>query len=172
MFPQPSQANFESLVTQQYLKRYGNTILLEDESRLIGKTKLPGQWYDKMQISDLVVLDIEIEQRSLNIFNEYVRDPIDMGINAMKLYKDYTGALKKIKKRLGSNHYNTIKIILNEAFINSDKILHLKWIKYLLEKYYDKMYDYKLNIRKENIIFRGDENDCKRFLTTLKNNIK
>lgn len=172
VLPQPSQVNFESLVTQEYLKRNHNTILLEDESRLIGKTKLPGQWYDKMQISDLVVLDTEIEQRSLNIFNEYVRDPIDMGINAMELCKDYLGALKKIKKRLGGNHYDTIKTILNNAFINSDKMLHLKWIKTLLAKYYDKMYDYKLNIRKENIIFRGNENDCKIFLMNLKNNIK
>ena len=51
---QPSQSNFESLVSKEYLqKQKSKFLLMEDESRFIGKAMLPGKWYDKMQISIL-----------------------------------------------------------------------------------------------------------------------
>lgn len=165
---QPSQSNFESIITEEYLKRYRSKILLmEDESRLIGRTKLPGRWYDKMQISDIVLLEADIEQRSKNIYDDYVRYPISTKNNVMELWSYYLNALNKIKKRLGDDHYKKINSLLNEAFKNSDEILHLKWIKKLLEKYYDRMYRYKLNLRSEHVIFKGNLKDCKNFISAL-----
>ena len=76
----------------------------------------------------------------------------------IELQSYYLQALSKIRKRLGDNHYKTIKNILNNAFDNNDdKNLHIMWMKILLEKYYDKMYKYKLNLRKKQIIFKGKD---------------
>ena len=56
---QPSQSNFESLVSAKYLQtqKKSNFLLMEDESRFIGKAKLPGKWYDKMQVSEIILLE-------------------------------------------------------------------------------------------------------------------
>ena len=165
---QPSQANFESLITEKYLKKKNsNIILLEDESKLIGKTKLPGKWYDKMQMSELILLDCNLETRSKNIYDEYVKFSSNTKIDIMELWSYYLAALKKIRKRLGDDHYKNIKNILNNAFKNSDEGLHLKWIKILLEKYYDRMYGYKLKLRNKHVIFKGNEMDCRNFITNI-----
>jgi len=39
-----------------------------------------------------------------------------------------------------------------------DMTLHRVWITSILVNYYDKMYDYQLEQRKEQILFRGDRN--------------
>ncbi|MAL65066.1 MAG: hypothetical protein CMF94_03080, partial [Candidatus Marinimicrobia bacterium] len=60
--------------------------------------------------------------------------------------------------------------ILNNAFDNNEKKFHIMWIEVLLEKYYDKMYQYKLNLRKKQIIFRGKDSDCNEFISSLVTN--
>ena len=96
---QPSQANFESLITEKYLKkRNSNIILLEDESKLIGKTKLPGKWYDKMQMSELILLDCNLETRSKNIYDEYVKFSSNTKIDLMELWSLFS-SFKKNKKK-------------------------------------------------------------------------
>ena len=75
--------------------------------------------------------------------------------------------LNKIRKRLGNNYYKTIKDILNNAFENDDNKLHKMWVEILLDKYYDKMYSYKLNLRKNQIIFRGSKDECIDFISNL-----
>ena len=71
---QGSCANFENILLFQYLNNNASTILLEDESRTIGKATLPNNWYSKMQASRLVVLDIQMEERIENIFEEYIEE--------------------------------------------------------------------------------------------------
>ena len=140
---------------------------MEDESRFIGKAKLPGKWYDKMQISDIILLESDVIERSNRIYNNYVKNPANSKLNTNELHSYYLSALSKIRKRLGDNHYHTIRNILNVAFDSSDKKLHIKWIKILLEKYYDRMYGYKLNLREKQIIFKGNERDCSDFISNL-----
>ena len=165
---QPTQSNFENLVSKEYLQNQKSKfLLLEDESRFIGKAKLPGIWYDKMQISEIILLDSSIEDRSNRIYNNYVKNPAYSKLKVTELQSYYLSALRKIRKRLGDNHYQTIKKNLNAAFDSADKELHIKWVKILLEKYYDRMYGYKLNLREKQIIFRGNEADCNDFISNL-----
>ena len=70
--PQPSQADFENELTLKYINHSHSNILLEDESRSIGRVTLPGTWYEKMQSSKLVVLKISTDERVNNILDEYV----------------------------------------------------------------------------------------------------
>ena len=166
---QPSQSNFESLVSEEYLQiqKKLNFLLMEDESRFIGKAKLPGKWYDKMQISEIILLESDLEERSNRIYSNYVKSPANSKINVNELRSYYLLALSKIRKRLGDNHYQTIKNILKVAFDSGDKKLHIKWVRILLEKYYDRMYAYKLNLREKQIIFKGNEVDCNDFISNL-----
>ncbi len=165
---QPSQSNFESLVSEEYLqKKKSKFLLMEDESRFIGRAKLPGKWYDKMQTSDIILLESDLEERSNRIYSNYVKKPADSNLNVNELLSYYLSALSKIRKRLGDNHYQTIKKILNVAFDSGDKNLHIKWVQILLEQYYDRMYGYKLNIREKQIIFKGNEADCNDYISNL-----
>ena len=165
---QPSQSNFESLVSKEYLqKQKSKFLLMEDESRFIGKAMLPGKWYDKMQISDIILLESDLVERSNRIYNNYVKNPANSKLDLNELRSYYLSSLSKIRKRLGDNHYQTIRNILNIAFDSNDKKLHIKWIKILLEKYYDRMYGYKLNLRAKQIIFKGNEADCNDFISNL-----
>ena len=165
---QPSQSNFESLVSEEYLqKQKSKVLLMEDESRFIGKAKLPGKWYDKMQISEIILLESDLEERSNRIYSNYVKNPANSKLNVNELRSYYLSALSKIRKRLGDNHYQTIKNILKVAFDSGDKKLHIKWVRILLEKYYDRMYAYKLNLREKQIIFKGNEVDCNDFISNL-----
>lgn len=165
---QPSQSNFESLVSEQYLlKQKSMFLLMEDESRFIGKVHLPGKWYDKMQVSEIILLESSLEDRAKRIYNNYIKKPGNSRLNKTELKSYYLFALNKIRKRLGINHYKTIKDILNNAFENDDDKLHKMWVGILLDKYYDKMYKYKLNLRKNQIIFRGREDECIDFISNL-----
>ena len=84
---QPSQSNFESLVTEEYLLKQKSTFLLmEDESRFIGKVHLPGKWYDKMQVSEIILLESDLEERAKRIYliilkNQETRSLVKLNYN-------------------------------------------------------------------------------------------
>ena len=164
---QPTQANFENLLTIKYLEHGYPNIILEDESRTIGSAGLPGFWYKKMQISKLVVLKISTEQRIKNILNEYVIDELSVLSDPNELLKKYLGSLEKIKKRLGDMLYREISNLMMNGFKNNDNRLHEDWILKLLTKYYDPMYNYKLESRKDYIVHVGDEISCLKYLKSV-----
>ena len=76
---QPTQSNFENILTLDYLNHKYEKLILEDESRTIGRAGLPGFWYQKMQSSMLVILEVADDKRADNIYNEYVYDEINNG---------------------------------------------------------------------------------------------
>ena len=165
IYEQPSQANFENIITYKYLNHIPDQIYIEDESRTIGRVTLPETWYSKMQSSDLIILDISNEERIQNILNEYVTEPLKGLTNERELLKKYTSSLEKIKKRLGHELFKNIYSLMVNAFNNNKN--HEDWISKLLIKYYDPMYSYKLKIRKKYIIHIGDQKSCYDFLGAI-----
>lgn len=163
---QPTQQNFENTLTKQYFKLCNSRIILEGESRNIGNVTLPGKFYEKMQSSDIIFIESSIEERVNNIFNEYVLKPQKQGVSSQSLLNIYSIALKKIRNRLGGDNYTQIKHKL-EASLNGKEEGTKLWIQLLLEKYYDRLYNHKIDILRKNIIFRGNWVACKEF---LKNN--
>jgi len=162
---QPSQANFENIITDKYLNHISPQIYIEDESRTIGRLTLPESWYGKMQSSDLIVLKINNEKRVNNILKEYVIKALKDFANESELLKQYLSSLDKIKKRLGGELYKSISSLMIEAF-NKNKN-HEDWISKLLMMYYDPMYKYKLSMRKKNIAHIGDYKSCYEYLGGL-----
>ena len=162
---QPSQANFENIITYKYLNHISPQIYIEDESRTIGRLTLPESWYGKMQSSDLIVLKINNEKRVNNILKEYVIKALKDFANESELLKQYLSSLDKIKKRLGGELYKSISSLMIEAF-NKNKN-HEDWISKLLMMYYDPMYKYKLSMRKKYIAHIGDYKSCYEYLGGL-----
>ena len=164
---QPTQSNFENILTLDYLNHKYEKLILEDESRTIGRAGLPGFWYQKMQSSKLVILEVDDDKRAENIYYEYVYDEINNGNSEDKLLEKYLGSLNNIKKRLGNVVYNNIKDLMKSAFHQNEKEIHKEWILTLLTSYYDKMYSYKLDIRKDFIVHKGEMESCRDYINAM-----
>ena len=164
---QPTQSNFENILTLDYLNHKYEKLILEDESRTIGRAGLPGFWYQKMQSSKLVILEVDDDKRAENIYYEYVYDELNNGVNEDKLLEKYLGSLNNIKRRLGNVVYNNIKDLMKSAFHQNEKEIHKEWILTLLTSYYDKMYSYKLDMRKDFIVHKGEIESCRDYINAM-----
>ena len=56
---------------------------------------------------------------------------------------------------LSVGNHDEIQKNIKEAFTKNEKALHEKWIKKILTNYYDPMYEYQLNRRKDHVSFEG-----------------
>ena len=164
---QPTQSNFENILTLDYLNHKYEKLILEDESRTIGRAGLPGFWYQKMQSSKLVILEVDDDKRAENIYYEYVYDELNNGVNEEYLLEKYLGSLNNIKRRLGNVVYNNIKDLMKAAFHQNEKEIHKEWILTLLTSYYDKMYSYKLDMRKDFIVHKGEIESCRDYINAM-----
>ena len=164
---QPTQSNFENILTLDYLNHKYEKLILEDESRTIGRAGLPGFWYQKMQSSKLVILEVDDDKRAENIYYEYVYDEINNGNSEDKLLEKYLGSLNNIKRRLGNVVYDNIKDLMKSAFRQNEKEIHKEWILTLLTSYYDKMYSYKLDMRKDFIVHKGEIESCRDYINAM-----
>ena len=164
---QPTQSNFENILTLDYLNHKYEKLILEDESRTIGRAGLPGFWYQKMQSSKLIILEVDDDKRAENIYYEYVYDELNNGVNEDNLLEKYLGSLNNIKRRLGNVVYNNIKDLMKSAFHQNEKEIHKEWILTLLTSYYDKMYSYKLDMRKDFIVHKGEIESCRDYINAM-----
>ena len=163
---QPSQQNFENKLTHLYLKKYDGNIILEAESRNIGSVALPGKFYEKMRTSKYIFVEADIDTRVDNIANEYIKKPLNDGIRKSSLLSSYQEALGKIRNRLGHDNYITANNEMKAAF-GTQKASHKRWIRLLLENYYDKLYKHKLDEISKQIIYSSDWSSCKKFLSNI-----
>ena len=164
---QPTASDFENKLAIEYLKNKSNWLLLEDESRLIGKNILHENWYQKMQTSDLIILKVSIKQRIDNIYREYISDPLRNSLTNEQLFTMMRQALFNIKKRLGGQRYGEIYSVMEQSFKEQNEILHKEWIEKILKYYYDPMYNYKMEKREKYITFRGTSDEVKAYLKEL-----
>ncbi|WP_298775212.1 tRNA 2-selenouridine(34) synthase MnmH [uncultured Shewanella sp.] len=178
--PQPSQINFENTLAIKLLKlQVKNTrcLLIEDESYLIGRAAIPRTFYQKMQAADIIVLEETMENRVSRILNDYIISMrqgfiAQLGIDeGQRTWQEYlTQGLMQIKKRLGGKLHDELQHHLNVACHqyenNRDCDEHRIWITKLLKNYYDPMYQYQLNKKQSNIVFKGDIFSINQWLNT------
>ena len=168
--PQPSQIDFESALTLALLKlaQAGNAaVAFEDESRLIGRCMMPECLQLKLKQSPILVLEDRLESRVERILNEYVIAALaerEKRLNDPQLAFDHLAhglykSLYKIRKRLGGvNHTQAQKLLADALAIQAENGVfeaHRAWIEFLLEHYYDPMYDYQLSLKSERVKIRG-----------------
>lgn len=167
--PQPSQIDFEnalSIALMRLLAAGQKLVYLEDEGRLIGRRHLPNSLIEKMKIAPMLVVEQTLEQRIDVVLEDYVLDLgrrylTAFGEDGHVMHRDKMLAdLDRISKRLGGERHRQVSKIMAAAFdlpyVDGDLSLHRQWIGFLLEKYYDPMYEYQLKKRAGAQLFQGD----------------
>lgn len=154
-------------------------VILEDESRQIGRLNLPLGLHRRMQASSLVLLEEPIETRVAITAHQYVdgnlrdllqrfADSHDPHAAALEqLESDLLGAVERIGRRLGGERSARVSSLVRDAFVlhrQGDSSGHGEWIRVLLEEYYDPMYDYQIDRRRERVAFSGDAGQVERWL--------
>ncbi len=192
--PQPTQIDFEnrlaiSLLKLQHTNR-SKSVVVEDESRHIGKVYLPASFFTPMRSSEIVWVDEPFATRIDNIFKDYIIDSaigqaqsahqiqqssvantVNMEIlynQALQLFEKYRQALTMISKKLGGQRYQEISVDLEHAQsewmhrndIQSNRI----WIEKLVKYYYDPLYLDSLQRRQVNPCFRGSGQEVVSYL--------
>ena len=171
--PQPTQINFENKLSIELIKS-SESIVLEDEGANIGSVQIPKNFFNKMSLSPLVLLEAAIEERIKISLEDYVENMLKKYMNldpltASNNFSNYwEQSLDKIQKRIGLKRYHDLKNDLNLAlrnFLNNDDNSHfIGIIEKLLTEYYDPMYSYQISKKKDRIIFSGNFQEVKEFL--------
>ena len=162
--PQPPPVTFENALAVALLGlKPDKPVVVEDESRTIGRLAMPVALYNAMQRAPIVLLDVDDTDRVDNIYREYVIDADDPESHL-------TAALSRIERRLGGVRYREIAALMDAAF-RADAAgrddAHRLWIRRLLEYYYDPMYDYQLAGKKDRVAMRGDRVEVAAYLADL-----
>jgi len=174
---QPMQINFEhSLILSLLNMRENNPgqhIILEDESRNIGGIHLPETLNMAMAASDIIVLEMPLEQRIEKLLQEYVVqryadtlahhkciNPENYQQRAEQAFSDYlTNSLQRLNKRLGSQRSKEIMALMKAAIKHQHADAfssHQHWLHAITVDYYDPMYLYQLKKRKDRVVFKGN----------------
>jgi len=161
--PQPETANFENQLAVVLLQHQHSVLLLEDESRTIGRLAIPESWHSKMQSAELIILETDMASRCANIRREYVDEPLQQGLPEADLAQRIEDALDRIARRLGGARHTEVKRLLAEAFDNGN---HSAWIERLLSWYYDPMYDYQLEKKHQRVTLTGDADTLLNYLNS------
>ena len=180
VWPQSTQINFENKLAEQYIGGDFDpeqSILLEDEGRTIGSVHLPDALHKKMKLSPVIVVEEEFDLRLEQLFKEYVVRMLSDFIQAqgeeqgsLAFCHYFEQGVFKVRKRLGSQRYQQLTSILTKAITQlkkGDLSVFLDVLKELMVQYYDPMYDYQLDLKKERIVFRGNKQACQTYLDAL-----
>ncbi|MBX3706178.1 MAG: tRNA 2-selenouridine(34) synthase MnmH [Pseudomonadales bacterium] len=158
---QPPPVTFENRLAVAWLGHRAATLVLEDESRTIGRLALPESWHGRMQASSVALLEVSLAERCANIEREYVTEPLADGVPPGALHARYSSALARIERRLGGLRRRDVQAALDHAFAHGT---HTCWIERLLAWYYDPLYDYQLAAKRPRIVTQGDVGRVRAFL--------
>ena len=171
---QPAQIDWENQITIDWLRcPVDDLILVEAESRLIGRIHLPDNLRKAMARAPIVMLEATMAERTERLFHDYVVtslahyrsinvDPWN-GLAAATLE-----SLGRIKKRLGGLRYQHLVAQLSTAiadlkFSDDPTGFHLM-IATLLTEYYDPLYKHHEQKNKSRIIHRGTMSEVRAWL--------
>jgi tRNA 2-selenouridine synthase len=117
----------------------------------------------------MVVVEQGLEERVDVVLADYVIDLGDRfaaahGDEGPALHRDKLQQdLARIRKRLGGERYRLVSGMLDDAFDRQwgagSADGHREWIAYLLERYYDPMYEYQLTQREGARLFQGSREE-------------
>ena len=164
--PQSAQATFENSLATKLLLSSASVLLLEDESRNIGKRQLPEPLYRVIEKGPLVLVEESVQNRVTQIHRDYVLSLSDAhGVEVTKTYLQES--LLKLRKRLSSDVVERGAKNLEEVSSCGawrDPAAHT-WIKPLLTEYYDPLYRKGLKAMNRPVIFQGSREECKAWIT-------
>ena len=174
---QPAQIDFENRIALDLLKVQDQhpqkSIILEDESRNIGARHLPNYFSDLMAQSAFVVIDMDFEERLERLWQEYVierhsKTMAFYGPTGEQEFANYlTESLLRVRKRLGGQRTKELLASMKKAMVlqHQDNFAsHRDWLRVLTHEYYDPMYSYQLEKKRELVVFRGSRSEVVEYL--------
>ncbi len=179
---QPGNINFENGLAIELLQRErrGQThLIMEDESRMIGRCTLPLPMFSTMERAPLILLEAPLAERIARIQRQYVDELLQQFVvqlsepqAARQALTDFLlQAIGKLERRLGGDRYRLLQGQLIEAlhaqFERGDSSGHPIWIERLLTDYYDPLYQRSLRTNSARIVFRGEADACYDYLQQL-----
>ncbi|MBL6694321.1 MAG: tRNA 2-selenouridine(34) synthase MnmH [Luminiphilus sp.] len=176
---QPTQINFENHIAIELLKLRAcghQQMIMEDESRLIGRCALPLTLQEKLREAPLVILEASLEDRVHHSWENYIlsnyREQVALCNSDEVAFTAFADSLKlslgNIRKRLGGARHQELAKVLEAALLahqQGDPEPHKQWIEVLLRDYYDPMYDYQLKSKQRHVVFRGNFTEVLEFLS-------
>ena len=166
---QPTPVDFENAVALRLLELHAEgdaPVVLEDESRNVGRLSVPPTLVETMGAAPLALVEMPLEDRVEVTLDAYV-------VGACAEHQAAAGetagfeafaaqlrdALARIRKRLGGERHATVSALLEDALARHERSGdvggHRAWIGRLLVEYYDPMYDYQLEGKLDRVAFRG-----------------
>ncbi|MBP6309902.1 MAG: tRNA 2-selenouridine(34) synthase MnmH [Arenimonas sp.] len=182
---QPTQVNFENSLAIAWLKQRhfnaGCSIIVEDESHLIGKIMLPEALMLAMQKAPVVVIEMSLEDRVQHTYQNYILHKLlewqqtfgqQQGFDLFA--EELLNSLANLKRRLGGWRYQQLQVQMQFAIAEHTldrPEAHIAWITTLLKDYYDPMYQYQLGRKDDRVIFKGSYTQVQAFLLQQQNKI-
>ncbi len=171
--PQPMPIDFENQVAIDLLRLRHRApdepILVEDEGKMVGSRLVPPTLFERMRVSPLVVIERPLEERVEQSLKDYIID-LEAGYRARlggdleeveaRMREHILGAIDRVAKRLGGMRHRKVRQMAESgldawyAHGLSDGLRDL--IRVMLVEYYDPMYDYQLEKKRDRIIYRGE----------------
>ncbi|KPU83176.1 tRNA 2-selenouridine synthase [Psychromonas sp. PRT-SC03] len=175
--PQPRQINYEHQLAVKILNiaQGANSLIIEDESKMIGQLTVPLVLFKKMQDAPMVIIDDPLELRLQRLSLQYCAEMQvkfiaqlgdELGWDAYEAYLHQ--GMWGIRKRLGLERFKMLQTILNQALqvqkSTGSSAEHQSWIQILLKEYYDPMYQYQLASKTKRIQFTGTSKEVAQWL--------
>ena len=170
--PQPTQINFENALAYDLIhwqESRAKHLIVEDESRNIGRVAIPDEVFREFKNANVIVLETPMNRRVEITYDEYVREALknykkQFGeVGEEMWFNDAMSALDRIKKRLGSQRHKIMSDMFTQTYksqLNGGSLEgHKEWIEILLREYYDPMYDYQLEQKRDRVLFCGSEEE-------------
>lgn len=168
---QPTQIDFENRLAIDILKKRAQGhgfFVLEDEGRHVGKCSVPLELRQRLEQAPIVCLQDSFDDRVERILRDYV---VLQHADFVAVYGEALGAerfsvrlresLARLSRRLGGERHQQLDALMQTALVrqtaSGDVDLHRAWITALVREYYDPMYVYQRDSRRERIVFEGDE---------------
>ena len=153
---QPPQASFEHAIASRLLLHRARLVLVEDESRYVGRRTLPPELLAAMQRAPLALLEATLEERVARVFDEYVRAPAERhGVAAARAALE--AGVMRLRRRLGGRRTSAVLAGLARAEpVWFDPRAHRAWIVLLLQEYYDRLYERNRAALGRPLQLRGD----------------
>ena len=173
---QPTQIAFELALGVALLRQKAQSnrfLILEDESRLIGRCALPLSLQTARGRADWVRVEATLAERVNHSYDNYILGNLQEYVDidepqAFDVFsKDLLTSLERIRKRLGGQRFKELRRVMLDALLShrrGDPEKHKLWIAALLKEYYDPMYEHQMKQRDLPPIFKGNHREVTEFL--------
>mgnify|MGYP001591149150 CR=1 FL=1 len=181
--PQTTPINFENNLSYALIQKIEEGfkhLLFEDEGKHIGNVFMPQSFISAMAEAPLIILEATMEKRIDITLDEYIIQAQKMYITAgfedafIAWQQSILNSMKRIEKRLGYEKYTVVCALfengVQEQIKNGSYEKYKEWIEYLLREYYDPMYDYQIQKRSKQVVFRGGEREVQEYILSSFNN--